>query len=260
MKKLIIALALAAAGFSSLANAADAPDAIKVCNVSSIKTGAPVATKWKAIVADWGNKFAFFYIEEGKAPNKAGLTSPILNHRVGAELEGFVSSVRGDTYAAAGNDMYTYQSDMMHIYDLFSNCAPADKALVAQTALKDVITASNIATDAARAQTAQAEDDDVRHGSEFEERGDIARPEFDGANTFTGEAVNFEGKPSGTVTLTRDESGDVTLSFGGDDQRTYKLDPDMNGTDGTYEETRLSTDFFVGNGMGYSITHTKIVK
>lgn len=104
--------------------------------------------------------------------------------------------------------------------------------------------------------------DDQPAGSdetEYAERGDIARPEYAGAHTFVGDAFDIKGVFIQKVTLIRDAKNNITLVFDGKDKTTFKLNPDMSGVPGTYEEPRLSTDFYVGKGLFYSVTSTKLV-
>lgn len=105
-----------------------------------------------------------------------------------------------------------------------------------------------------------ADTDAAGHGSEFEERGDIARPEYKGANTFIGDAYSGSGTPKGKVTLIRAANGDITVISSNNESTVFKLDPDMLGTAGTYTEPRLSTDFHVIDGVWFSVSNTKIVK
>ncbi|EAB4417355.1 hypothetical protein D7B12_18155 [Salmonella enterica] len=113
----------------------------------------------------------------------------------------------------------------------------------------------------AKAPTTAQANDVTDHGSEFAERGDIARPEFKGANTFIGDAYNNEGTFSGKVRLERAANGDITLTFIDENEsKIYALNPDMDGKPSTYEEPRLSTDFYIAKDIYYSVTNTKIVK
>ncbi|EDL8063745.1 hypothetical protein CTA21_16465 [Salmonella enterica] len=100
-------------------------------------------------------------------------------------------------------------------------------------------------------------------GSEFGERGDIARPEYKGANTFIGVATLGDGTIAATVKIERESNGDIKLTFNGEkESRTYKKDADLNmdGAAGTYQETRLSTDVYLAPNMYYSIINTQLVK
>lgn len=107
---------------------------------------------------------------------------------------------------------------------------------------------------------ASGEETAESHGSEYQERGDIARPEYKGANTFIGEAYNLEGKLVGKVTLERAANGEITATFPGFEKMTFKIMTDTEWGDGYYEEPRLSTDFYVAPGELFSVSHTKIVK
>ncbi|EBL7042124.1 hypothetical protein KS527_004458 [Salmonella enterica] len=96
------------------------------------------------------------------------------------------------------------------------------------------------------------------HGSEFEERGDIARPEYAGAHTFTGH-LYIDDRMIGYVTLERKANGDIIMTTEDGNISVWKLDPDITGKAGTYNEPRLTTEFEMGNGS-MTVLHTKIVK
>lgn len=102
--------------------------------------------------------------------------------------------------------------------------------------------------------------DQAGHGSEYVERGDIARPEYKGANKFTGDLYDAKGDFIQKVTLIRAANDDITLVFSDTDKKVYKKDSNMAGKPGTYGEPRLATEFYVAEGRTYDVTHTAIVK
>ncbi|EJD1942449.1 hypothetical protein M1R45_003090 [Escherichia coli] len=107
---------------------------------------------------------------------------------------------------------------------------------------------------------ATADQYDGDNGSEFAERGDIARPENAGANMFTGDLYDEKGDFVKKVVLIRAANDDITLVINDGDKKLYKKDNDMAGKLGTYGEPRMATEFYVAEGRTYEVTHTVLVK
>ncbi|EPT1451866.1 hypothetical protein ACVOZ6_003454 [Escherichia coli] len=101
---------------------------------------------------------------------------------------------------------------------------------------------------------------DYTTGSEFEMRGDIARPEYKGANTFEGEALYNGEESMGKVTLVRFANGDIKVIAGGKERGVFKRDADIASIPNTYSEPRSETTFVISATEFYSVVNTKLVK
>ncbi|EKK5568051.1 hypothetical protein PN823_004471 [Enterobacter hormaechei] len=104
------------------------------------------------------------------------------------------------------------------------------------------------------------ESEDFETVSEVEMRGDIAKPEYKGANTFEGEAF-YNGKESiGKVTLVRFANGDIKVIVDGKEHGVFKRDENIANIPNTYSEPRSETAFIISDDEYYSVVHTKLVK
>lgn len=150
-----------------------------------------------------------------------------------------------------------YMVNVAGVSGLFSNCQTLNIQLpdIAESESKE-----QPATETAVPEPTDAEIDAAGHGSEFEMRGDIARPEYKGANTFVGEALYQGTKSIGNVTLKRAANGDITVIANGEVRGTFKYDEDMGNKAGTYVAPRSATVFNLGNGDSYYVYETKLVK
>lgn len=188
----------------------------------------------QAIVADAGDKY-FVYDAEMLAAN---IYEPIF---VGTKED----KVFGAYGVSVGGQKFTVGS-----------------CVVTDIQMPDVQTAAQ--PDEQDEIVSDADTDAAGHGSEFEERGDIARPEYKGANTFIGDAYDRGGNSLGKVTLVRAENGDITAEFLGYDKMTFKQTMEFDIPVGEYDSTRFTTEFGVAKGPGFTymitVSNTKIVK
>ncbi|ELK5289443.1 hypothetical protein Q6670_004112 [Salmonella enterica] len=147
MKKTVISIALAAIGLTSMAASADAdvrkPTSIKECKVYSYNGSEYVPSPFTALVADWGDKFAFRYVDHG-VPMAGGLESPPLTKDQDGDLTGRWETPHGKTAGLSNKDYYAILSTSMAVNDIIRHCKPAAKALVAKSAFANLITTTNV--------------------------------------------------------------------------------------------------------------------
>ncbi|ENE5752036.1 hypothetical protein ABNO07_003514 [Salmonella enterica subsp. enterica serovar Bareilly] len=260
MKKIIIASALLA--FAASANASLN---VKICEYQD--TVLPAGTVIKsglALVGDLGDHFAVVFGDTNYNFHSEGFVSPKLT-----SFDDHISSgtVNGVFYSQMNHDNYVVGREGSTTRSIIANCGETDDKVEAAfvDAFKEMMPelvaeqkknkANHVKEDA------QLQEEEIAtQGGEFEMRGDIARPEYKGANTFTGKAYDAQGNFIEEVKLVRDAEDNITLIFSGNDKRTYKKDSMMNGTPGTYGEPRSATEFYIDKGVFFDVTETKVVK
>lgn len=177
----------------------------------------------KVLVSDLGDQFSITLLKNGAKVGSPKI-SPALNEK------GFGENGPYSFMKFANGYVFAQYNDTNHV--VAKNCKPV------------------------AAQVASANDD---HGSEFVERGDIAKPEFKGANTFIGDAYDPDGNFVAKVILNRAENGDITVMSEGINRGVFKRDPDLENKNGTYSEYRLETGFTVSEKESYIVRNTKVV-
>lgn len=236
MKKLLLALAVLAAS----TGLAQAGTVYKQCRAGMIQQdGSLRQTPGQfGIIADDNDQFSFYIYDVNNAEAIPAINaSPVLDHklsnvRFGDNAAGRFVKAKNGNYAFVIGPGTTLAFDM---------CQP----------LKE---------DSDYSQPFLAELYDGDHGSEFAERGDIARPENAGANMFTGDLYDEKGDFVKKVVLIRAANNDITLVINDGDKKLYKKDDDMTGKPGTYSEPRLAIQFSIAEGRTYEVKHTVLVK
>ncbi|ENW4943622.1 hypothetical protein ACFLMW_003771 [Salmonella enterica] len=260
MKKIIIASVLFA--FAASANASLK---VKVCGYEDTILPAGTVTKsGLALVGDLGDHFAVIFGDTNYNFHSEGFVSPKLT-----AFDQHISSgtINGIFYSQMDHNNYIVGRKDTTKRSIIADCVDADEKIEAAfvDAFKEMmpeLVAEQKNNKANRVkEDAQLQEEEIAtQGGEFEMRGDIARPEYKGANTFTGKAYDAQGNFIEEVKLVRDAEDNITLIFSGNDKRTYKKDSMMNGTPGTYGEPRSATEFYIDKGVFFDVTETKVVK
>lgn len=236
MKKILLTLAVLAAS-TGLAHAGTV---YKQCRAGMIQQdGSLRQTPGQfGIIADDNDQFSFYIYDLNGAEDTPSINaSPVLDQKLSNVRFGDNSAGR---FIKAKNGNYAFM------------IAPGS------TLAFDMC--KTLKEDSDYIQPFIAQDYDGGHGSEFVERGDIARHEYAGANTFTGDLYDEKGKFVKEVVLIRAANDDITLVINDGDKKLYKKDNDMAGKPGTYGEPRMATEFYVAEGRTYEVTHTVLVK